>query len=68
MAVPKRKQSKSRRNKRRTQQTVVMPPIIHCAQCGAPIIPHNACSECGYYKGRKVDHTVKEKEQKGEGG
>ncbi len=45
-----------------------MPPIIHCAQCGAPIIPHNACSECGYYKGRKVDHTVKEKEQKGEGG
>ena len=44
-----------------------MPPIIECPQCGAPIIPHNACNKCGYYKGRKVDHTVKEKEEKHEG-
>ena len=67
MALPKRKHSKSRRNKRRTQQTLRMPPIIECPQCGAPIIPHNACNKCGYYKGRKVDHTVKEKEEKHEG-
>ncbi len=27
------------------------------------MLPHNACGKCGYYKGRKVDHTVREKEE-----
>jgi len=41
----------------------VVPPVIACPQCEAPTLPHNACRKCGYYKGRKVDHTVKEPEQ-----
>ncbi len=67
MGLPKRRHSKSRRNKRRTHHVVQVPPIIECPQCGAPTLPHNACSKCGYYKGRKVDYTVKEEEKKREG-
>ncbi len=64
MALPKRRHSKSRRNKRRTHQGLpTTMPIMKCAKCGAAVLPHNACGECGFYKGRKVDHTVKEKEK-----
>jgi large subunit ribosomal protein L32 len=63
MAVPKRKHSKSRRDKRRTHQGLKPnPAIAYCDHCQAPVLPHNACSDCGYYKGRKVDHTVQEQE------
>ena len=64
MGLPKRRHSKSRRNKRRTHHVVRVPPIIACPQCEAPMIPHNACQKCGYYKGRKVDYTVKEEAKK----
>jgi Zn ribbon nucleic-acid-binding protein len=30
------------------------------------ILPHNACYKCGYYKGRKVDHTVPEDDKRKE--
>ena len=25
-----------------------------CPQCGASVLPHRACRECGYYRGRQV--------------
>ncbi len=61
MALPKRRHSKSRRNKRRTHQGVRADlTVVTCGNCGAAVIPHNACGKCGFYKGRKIDHTVKE--------
>ncbi len=64
MALPKRRHSKSRSNKRRNHQSLpVDAAVVTCAKCGAPVAPHNACRACGYYKGRKVDHTVKEKDK-----
>jgi len=64
MGLPKRRHSKTRRNKRRTHQDMKdNVAILVCSHCQAPVLPHNACSKCGYYKGRKIDHTVKEKEQ-----
>ena len=57
MALPKRKHSNSRTNKRRTHQKVAVLPTVECANCGAPVRPHNACGKCGYYKGRKVLDT-----------
>ncbi len=58
MAVPKRRTSKSRRNKRRTHQGLSVPVLVECSNCGAMIRPHNTCYKCGYYQGEKVDHTV----------
>lgn len=54
MAVPKRRQSNSRRKKRRTHDAL---PTIHlgsCPQCGSAKRAHRVCASCGYYKGRQV--------------
>ena len=54
MAVPKRKKSKSRRDKRRTHQKTSAPNLTSCPQCGDSRLPHHACPGCGTYKGRTV--------------
>ena len=57
MAVPKRKKSKSRRDKRRTHQKTEAPNLASCPECGEAKLPHHACPSCGFYKGRKVIET-----------
>lgn len=54
MAVPKRKTSKARRDKRRANWKLAVPGMIACPQCGELIMPHRVCRACGYYKGREV--------------
>ena len=55
MAVPKRKISKQRRDKRRSSHWKLdMPGIVKCPSCGAFVLPHRACKACGNYGGRKV--------------
>ncbi|HDP66980.1 MAG TPA: 50S ribosomal protein L32 [Candidatus Marinimicrobia bacterium] len=54
MALPKRKISKSRRDKRRTHQKLTAATIALCPQCNEPKLPHRACPNCGYYRGRPV--------------
>jgi large subunit ribosomal protein L32 len=54
MAVPKRRQSKSRRDKRRTHYKAEMPSWTTCPNCNEPARPHHVCEKCGYYKNRKV--------------
>lgn len=54
MAVPKRKISKARRDKRRANWKLEVPGMVKCAQCGSLILSHRVCPECGYYKGREV--------------
>ena len=54
MPVPKRKTSKSKRDKRRTHQKTASPNTVQCPQCGDAKLPHQACPSCGTYKGRDV--------------
>lgn len=54
MPHPKRKISKSRRDKRRTHYKATPQQMTVCPQCGATKLPHRVCPECGYYKGRKI--------------
>ncbi len=54
MAHPKRKHSKSRRDKKRTHDKVVPMQLQNCPHCGQPKMPHRVCGNCGYYKGRPV--------------
>ncbi|MCK4545868.1 MAG: 50S ribosomal protein L32 [Candidatus Eisenbacteria sp.] len=54
MAVPKRKVSKSRRDKRRTHWKLEAPPKSICSHCHQPKLPHRVCPHCGYYDGKKV--------------
>ena len=54
MAVPKRKKSKSKRDKRRTHQKIAAPSVVTCPQCGESRLPHHACPSCGTYRDKTV--------------
>lgn len=54
MAVPKRKTSKSRRDKRRTHYKAKMPTISTCSHCQEIVRPHHICPKCGHYKGKEI--------------
>ncbi|MCD6435817.1 MAG: 50S ribosomal protein L32 [Clostridiales bacterium] len=55
MAVPKRKISKARRDKRRASNIkMTAPNYVECPQCHEPMIPHRVCPSCGYYNGEQV--------------
>ncbi|NLI59994.1 MAG: 50S ribosomal protein L32 [Clostridiales bacterium] len=57
MAVPKRKTSKARRDKRRANWKVSMPGMAECPQCGTMRLSHRVCKECGFYNKRQVIST-----------
>lgn len=55
MAVPKRKTSKARRDKRRSSVwKLEAPALATCPNCGEYKLAHRACKACGMYKGRMV--------------
>ena len=61
MAVPKRKVSKARRDKRRSNVwTLDAPALSKCSNCGELIAPHRVCKNCGYYKGVEVIKVVED--------
>ena len=53
-AVPKRRVSKSRKNKRRSHHFLATPASAACPQCREPRAPHRVCRFCGTYKGRQT--------------
>ncbi|MGZ4417815.1 MAG: 50S ribosomal protein L32 [Gaiellaceae bacterium] len=55
MAVPKKKTSKARRDKRRAQHKIEAPRLNVCPQCGRPKRPHRVCPTCHTYRGRDVE-------------
>lgn len=59
MANPKRKVSRSKRDMRRSHwlNSVPVPSLTECVNCGETKLPHHACPECGYYKGQKIIGT-----------
>jgi large subunit ribosomal protein L32 len=52
MPHPKRKISKSRRDKRRTHDKAIASTLAACSNCAAPTLYHRVCSECGHYRGK----------------
>lgn len=55
MAVPKRKTSKARRDKRRSSHWKLdAPNLAKCAKCGELRLPHRVCKACGTYNGREI--------------
>ena len=54
MAVPKRKTSKSRRNKRRSHIKFLSKNIIEDKKSGEYRLPHHVDLKTGFYKGRQI--------------
>jgi large subunit ribosomal protein L32 len=58
MPNPKRRHSHSRKGKRRGHDGLTIPSFSLCSNCGTPKLPHKACPECGFYRGRQVIEEV----------
>jgi large subunit ribosomal protein L32 len=55
MAVPKRRTSSARRDKRRSPNMKMKAPgLCICPQCHQPKLPHRVCPNCNYYDGQDV--------------
>lgn len=68
MAVPKRRVSHSRTHKRKSEyiNSIIGPQTTTCPHCGEVVMAYRACSECGYYRGRKVVSVAADAEAKKE--
>ena len=52
--LPKRKVSKSRRNRRRAHDALSLKHLVVCESCGEYHISHRVCPKCGSYGGETV--------------
>jgi len=52
--LPKQKSSRTRRDKRRTHDSLKASNMVQCSNCGEMRLSHRACPNCGHYKGREV--------------
>ena len=49
MAVPKRRNSKTRAAKRRTHYKIKLASVVKCTHCGSYKRLHRVCLSCGEY-------------------
>ena len=55
MAVPKRKTSKQRKNKRRASSyRLNKATVVECPNCHEMKLPHRVCPSCGHCAGEEV--------------
>ncbi len=66
MAVPKSRNTKSKRNNRRMHIYLENPPLTDCQTCGEKVRRHHMCKNCGHYKGKQVVDVMEELTEKEE--
>ena len=54
MAVPKRRHTSARRDKKRANWKVSAPATTECPQCSEMKLSHRVCNKCGYYDKKQV--------------
>jgi len=67
VALPKRKTSKSKRDKRRTHDRLRAVNVVECPRCHSKKISHRVCANCGYYAEHEIiifEDKGKKKEKK----
>jgi large subunit ribosomal protein L32 len=52
--LPKRKVSRSRRNRRRAHDSLTLNHLLVCEGCGEYHLAHRVCPACGTYRGETV--------------
>ncbi len=61
---PKRKLSKGRRDRRRSQDSLQAINLVQCSNCGEMRLQHTVCPNCGHYMGREIFSVDKGKKEK----
>jgi len=62
--LPKRKLSKGRRDRRRSQDALIAVSLVQCSNCGEMRLQHTVCPNCGHYQGKEVMDLGKETKKK----
>ena len=62
--LPKRKHSKGRRDRRRSQDALQVTNLVQCSNCGEMRLSHTVCPNCGHYQGREVVDMEKAEKKK----
>ena len=52
--LPKRKVSRSRRNRRRSHDSLSLNHLVICETCGEYHVSHHVCPKCGSHRGETV--------------
>lgn len=58
MAVPQNRVTPSKRNMRRSHDSLTAANPNECPNCGELKRPHHVCGACGWYAGREVAPVV----------
>jgi len=58
MAVPRHKHTRASVGQRRMHLFITKAALTTCPKCKKPVLPHIACKNCGYYKGREVINVL----------
>ena len=51
---PKNKSSKGHRDQRRANWKMSAPTLVKCSKCGALMVPHRVCKNCGSYNKKQI--------------
>jgi len=54
MPVQRRRHTPGRGKRRRSHLALKPIKILSCPKCKKPVLPHRACSYCGYYRGKEA--------------
>lgn len=58
MAVPKKRTGASAQGHRRANWKATVPETTTCKNCGALVLTHTVCTECGQYKNKVVSRKA----------
>ncbi len=54
MSVPKKRITRSSKKMRASHFAIKKQSLTKCSNCDTALLPHRACTKCGWYKGKKV--------------
>ena len=57
MAVPKKRTSKMKKRQRRSHHHMRRLSLARCSHCGAAVMAHRVCHNCGHYRDAPVLET-----------
>ncbi|MCL5407590.1 MAG: 50S ribosomal protein L32 [Patescibacteria group bacterium] len=67
MAEPKKRLTSARSGARRSHLKSKKLNLSNCSKCQAAVLPHQVCTNCGYFRGKdilKLEEKAKQKEER----